>query len=388
MRTHNQKTGNKNKTIGKLIAGVLTIVLTFALVVIARNQLNHNKHIRYTDEQIKAAQLVQQAWDLLNASDESSRFIQHLTRSNSDKELAHRMLEEANLLDPKNARLYVAWAMYYHAINKPSLAREEIDHAVRLDPNLAAAWVTSVQIAVDAEEFQYAVRLSNRGMNYTNAPALMVSRAVALFELGEKQTAIDSLLRESELEPNNTQLLSQLAVFYNKTSQLDLALTMYKRVLVLDPLDPITNHNIAILYRDANQLDSALKHIKSALSKEPENLDSLLVAAKIYELKEDFVNQIMIYKRALEIDPLFQDAVTSLANVYAEELRFDEARELLDHFELFYRDRDGIIQARAYVEFKADNIAESLKLLDRAIQLGGPTPLRVRFREHLVQLLS
>ncbi len=388
---HNQTdlTSKNGRSIAfKASVTLITLLLTLATVVIALKVYQHQVQTQKQKDHAEAVKLVHEAWDLLNASQEQSAGIKILTRSEPAQEQARRNLEQAEDLSPEYPKLYIVWAMYHQSKGRPRDARISIDKALALDRTDAAAWVTSVQIAIEAKDFKLALHIANRGLNYTDAPQLMINRAVALFALDQHQVAIKSLNDYLELEPQNKDLAEQLGKFYQEVGILDQSVSMYKHALAIDENSITANHNLAMLYRDLKHFDAALKHISTVLNQVPLDFNALMIKGTILSLMGNTDGEIETYRLILKHGPSHIEAAINLANTLADLSLLDEARQTLDNIEIFHADSDAVMHARSYIEYMAGNNQLALQLLDEAIDRGGETELRREFKKHLLELTS
>jgi Flp pilus assembly protein TadD len=82
----------------------------------------------------------------------------------------------------------------------------------------------------------------------------------------EALTSFRLALRES---PNDTDVLTQIAVTYTRIGMTDEAVRTYRRVLEIKPHASGAHYGLAFLLRDQGQVDDAVAHLRSFLARPP-----------------------------------------------------------------------------------------------------------------------
>jgi tetratricopeptide (TPR) repeat protein len=142
------------------------------------------------------------------------------------------------------------------------------------------------------------------------------------------------------VEPENTELLFDLGVIFDRQGKTDQALEQMRHVLALEPEHPDALNYIGYTYADQGiRLDEAEAMIKKALSYKPDNgyiIDSL---GWVYFKKGMFTEALAELRRAAELIPDDPVLLEHLGDAY---LALDEHSKALNYYEkaLEKKDRD------------------------------------------------
>jgi len=124
-------------------------------------------------------------------------------------------------------------------------------------------------------------------------------------------TQIDELEKKLDSEPENVEVLIELASLYGEENEIRKAVDLLEQALGIDPENATAHYDLGVCY---------LKVLKSDLE-----------VSDIWEDKADdeefFELAIVAFQRALEIDPEFVEAHNNLGTLYALRGWNDQARE-------------------------------------------------------------
>jgi len=185
----------------------------------------------------------------------------HFFLGNTDKDadMAAKYFERATQLDPSYA---LAWAYLSRARNWQAneglipmkegrrLAREALERALSLNPNLAEAHAHMGRIKLTVD------------FDWAGADA--------------------SIQRAVTLEPGNPEYLSLAALSAAWLGRFDEALQLGRRAIDLDPLNAGSWGALAETERYMGQLDQATADCKKALELNPDDFDSPMTLSRIY----------------------------------------------------------------------------------------------------------
>jgi TolB-like protein/DNA-binding winged helix-turn-helix (wHTH) protein len=180
-------------------------------------------------------------------------------RTAKDMDMAAKYYERATQLDPSYALAWVGLSrVRYWQANvglSPTeegqrLAREAVERALVLNPNLAAAHAQMGRLKRQVD------------FDWTGANA--------------------SLERAIALEPGNSEAINQAAMSAAYLGRFDQALRLSRRAVDLDPLDAASWENLAEIEFYNLQLDKAAADCKKALDLNPDVASGPLYLAQIY----------------------------------------------------------------------------------------------------------
>jgi tetratricopeptide (TPR) repeat protein len=130
-------------------------------------------------------------------------------------------------------------------------------------------------------------------------------------------------------------LIKMAIVSRDNLKRVDLAETYFTQVLKYDPNNREAIHNLAELYEKSGNWFNAVEMLK----KEADSLGSDVKAVKIYyrlgkiheEMLLDLESAKESYRKAIEIDPSFIDAVRALRGIYGSEKDLNNYIEIMKH---------------------------------------------------------
>ena len=268
--------------------------------------------------------------------------------SDKDTEIAGKYYERATQLDPSYALAWAGlsrvrkWQAMSGLIPREEgyrLAREEVERALALNPNLAAAHDQMGRIKQQVD------------FDWAGADA--------------------SYQRAVEVEPGNPEAVSMAASSARLLGRFDEALRLNRRAVDLDPLNAGSWERLGETEFFVGQLDEAAAHSKKALGLNPDVWPGPILLSKIYVMQgrpEDALPKIELVRydperaflyaiayhalgREKESDAALSELIAThpsnsfhIAEVYAFRNQFDEAFEWLDRA---YGERDdGLIQTK------------------------------------------
>jgi type IV pilus assembly protein PilF len=175
----------------------------------------------------------------------------------------------------------------------------------------------------------------------------------AYYKQGDYTLALKEFLKAEELYPDDPFLQNDLGLTYKAKKRLDLAAKHFKTALKIKPDYAPAKNNLGTVYLEKKEWDTAIKYFKEVtenmLYATPQlalaNLGWAYYNKKEYGLSETY------YRKALDLDPKFINALRGLGLTYIAMGRIDEGVEILERavknyskFALLYDDL-----AKAYV---------------------------------------
>ena len=128
--------------------------------------------------------------------------------------------------------------------------------------------------------------------------------------------AVEYLNTAIRLEPNNTQALYGLAMYFQEKKKMDEAEQLYNRITEIDPKHRDAWHNLGYIecfhYGD---YDKAIEYFDRAIECDSHFVEAIANRGWAYALKGDKANARFCYNSALEIDPAYKPAVDGLAEL-------------------------------------------------------------------------
>lgn len=101
------------------------------------------------------------------------------------------------------------------------------------------------------------------------------------------------------LEPNNDQVLLQLAAVAEQQQEAEQAIALYRRIPDSSPMKRVSELQLGLNLADLGRHDEAIVHLKALLDSEPDDMRAYLALGGVYASKEDFKSAAEVYDRAV-----------------------------------------------------------------------------------------
>jgi tetratricopeptide (TPR) repeat protein len=237
------------------------------------------------------------------------------------------------------------WA--YRAIIYSSIAVTDTVDMV----NAESSFKTAQESLVKAK----ALDTKNENVKYNestenNLAIMMQNKGVAAFNKKDYKTAYTSFKFISDVKPQDSLFSMYTAIAANSAQMYDEAVKYYGKTLELNPANKDIYHELATIYLTQKDTTNALKiietgrekhpdfmtliydelniylnrgqaskqisKIENAAAKDPQNKTLKFIAGVAYSANNDFVKAEEAYKKSIEIDPNYSDAIYNLAVIH------------------------------------------------------------------------
>lgn len=195
-----------------------------------------------------------------------------------------------------NAKQMLALATYYLGTENAAEAKRLADKAIRLEPNLPAAYQT--------------LGIANR----------------LDFQLEE---SVNAYAKALELDANSNVSKRSLAEMKRATGKASEAVTLYREVLTKDAADGAANTGLILALFDAENKTEAEAELIKSLEANPNNLFLLVGAAYWYAAHNDGAKAIELAEKAVAVEPRYTWARIALARGLMQQKRPLEAEKSL-----------------------------------------------------------
>lgn len=142
--------------------------------------------------------------------------------------------------------------------------------------------------------------------------------AVAALQLkDEPQLAISALERAKNSEYRQNDVYQSLCDVYEKAQDTVKLVKTLEEGMVKFPNEPFYLMSLIKTYIYANKNDEAIEYLNTAIQKDPNNANLYDVMGSVYESGlKDYDKAEMYYKKAMEVDPNYTEAIPNLGRVY------------------------------------------------------------------------
>lgn len=142
--------------------------------------------------------------------------------------------------------------------------------------------------------------------------------AVAALQLkDEPQLAIAALERAKNSEYRQNDVYQSLCDVYEKAQDTVKLVKTLEEGMVKFPNEPFYLMSLIKTYIYANKNDEAIEYLNTAIQKDPNNANLYDVMGSVYESGlKDYDKAEMYYKKAMEVDPNYTEAIPNLGRVY------------------------------------------------------------------------
>ncbi len=190
--------------------------------------------------------------------------------------------------------------------------------------------------------------------------------------------AIDEYRAALAADPSSEFLNSELAELYAKTGRIRDAVLEAQEILKRDPNNIEAHRLLGRIYLrslgdvQAGQSQSVLKltieQFEELARLEPKNVENHLLLGRLYRLNNDLLKAEGAFKKAVEVQPDAEEAVTSLAFLYNEEGDSKRAIAVLEAVPEVARSAK-IYAALGYTQEQQKNYKQAVAAYEKAVEL-------------------
>jgi len=251
-------------------------------------------------------------------------------------------LSSARKVDPEVHQLYLRGRFYWNKRNREDIGKglEYFQEAVRKDPDYALGYVGIADSYLLLGQWGFMPpREVYPAMKEAAEHALQIDES-----LGEAHASLAHYLRlyqmdwpgaekefkrSIELNPSYANAHHWYSHFLVDFRRFDESLRESRRALELDPLDIALNNHLGWHYMEAGKYPEAIRQIQSTLELSPRFGQARFYLGQTYERQRLYEQSIAEFEKASTLPGNQDQAMASLACVYAEAGRKDEARKTM-----------------------------------------------------------
>ena len=186
-------------------------------------------------------------------------------------------------------------------------------------------------------------------------PEAYTNLAIKYRKSGNISASLSAIKKAYALTPKHHDICYNIANLYKQTGDFDNAVIFYKKALELKPDFSLVYNNIGTLYDENNDQDSAIEWYKKGLEADSNNPTLHYNIGVIYETRNELEKALAEYKRALKSRPGWSDSLNNMGITLQKLGRHDEA---VNTFKNMLKVQPDNVQAH-------NNISVALTDLDR-----------------------
>jgi len=324
------------------------LISLFGIMMVSCNQQGDKK----SDDQQPVSEIDDLSMMITEDSTDAGLFEQRAIAYLNEKNhnMAMRDMLYAIQLDPDNAAYMLTLSDIYLSMGLMENCMESLDRALELDPDNVESMLKLAEInlimrkhkealeyaemAIEADKsnplpyfikgFTYEEAGDTVGAikNYLEAIDKNQSYYDAYVQLGliystaNNPLAIDYFNNALKLDPQSVEALYALGLFYQQIEDVENAITIYKRLLVVDPQNAYCHYNLGYVNLVfLKNFEEAVIHFDRAAQLKPDYFEALFNKGYCYELLGEIEKARELYKEVLKIQVNYPRAVEGLNRI-------------------------------------------------------------------------
>jgi cellulose synthase operon protein C len=220
-------------------------------------------------------------------------------------------------------------------------AFKELVEAFRLNPESTELPIELTRLSLalgrNQQGLQYARDAVRKNPGHREAAVSLVKTLLALADYSAAENALEPLLARDSASPD---VQTQRGVLEMARGRDDIARASFVRALAADGelFDALAGLVALDLKRHA--LADARARVDAAVAAHPRDPDYLLLAGRVHAAEHDAPRAEAMFRKALELDPLYETAALALGDFLAAGRRCEDAKQVLE--QLIIRRPDSI----------------------------------------------
>ena len=232
-------------------------------------------------------------------------------------------------LNPELADAYLLRGGFYYDKGEFDEAIKDLNKCIDLKPDLALAYDGRGTVYLEKKEFDKAIEDFNKAIELgpTFEAGTYYNRGIAYIGKGEFDKAIEDFNKAMELDPEYAKAYSGRGSAYVEKGELDRAVEDYNKAIGLNPKLAEACNNRGFAYRKKGELDKAIQDYDTAIELNPNFAEAYSNRGVAYTEKGEFDRAIEDCNKAIELNPKLVEAYNNRGNAYADKGELDKAIE-------------------------------------------------------------
>ena len=287
-------------------------------------------------------------------------------------EKAIKELDNALALNPRDIELYIARSYLYSQLDRPTLATDDINKAIEIDPNSSLPYA-----ALGARE-------ENLGNHET--AAMHFSTAIQLnpedFEsfldrgriyqlLGLYDKALEDFDRAIAMQPSLARAYQYRAIMEMVLKRFEAALQDLDKAIELYPYDYTAYRHKGRIFIEQNKLDEAVENFTHSLTLNPDETASYMVRGLLYKNLNRQDDALVDLNRSIEMQPNNAEYYFERAVLFMDLGNFKKAESDLTHALELDNASSDYWAYRGITYGQLGDLSHALSDLDEAIRIDS-----------------
>jgi tetratricopeptide (TPR) repeat protein len=243
---------------------------------------------------------------------------------------ATELLQPALQRYPKSAQLWTLQGIAFSGEAHKKEALASFYHALKMSPEYLPAIEGAAQLEYQAGNpagiplLQHLVKLR------PNDPTSHAMLAVLLCRRGDCAGAVPHFESSAPLLDSQPGALRQYGACLVRLKKLDQAISVFHRILALDPADGDARHHVATLQLMAEHPQDAIETLAPLLQANHPDPKILALAAAAYEANGDTPAAVRVLRQAIVSDPHNIDLYVDFANISMDHQSFEAGISMIN----------------------------------------------------------
>jgi tetratricopeptide (TPR) repeat protein len=260
----------------------------------------------------------------------------------------------------------------------PSSAIPRLENKLKNNPNDVDTMTDLSRYYLNGGRPDLALSLTHRLLSLgTKSPQAYYLNGVALEQVGHLDEATASLVKASDLDPANEQILFTLTDVYLRGDRTQDAERVAKRATAFNANDKRAFLNYGLAFMQEQKFDQARAQFETAAKLDPKDATPIVLEARSYEGQNASELASAAFDRAIAVDPKSFDAHLGKAHLQAS---LHEIKEAIESYEatLPYarndEERVGILDEEASAYMNAKMLVDAENVLKRSVASFPKSP--------------
>lgn len=229
------------------------------------------------------------------------------------------------------------------SLNNHRLAKKFFENALKSNPKIKQFWVSYITNLINLKDFKNAELTIEKGKSFglsqneiiyfyqelkKNGETNRISELIKFFKNSEYKKVEELALSMLSENPNDINCLKVLSTCYHKLNKLDQALSLYNKLIILDPQNIEVLNNIGFILQIKQDYKKAEDIYKKATEINPHNSKSYLNFLSILRKLKKIDEMLIECKKFLQLNPYDAVLLNNFANGLKDLYKYEEAESI------------------------------------------------------------